>query len=511
MGTSHSERLGYSQRWKILGIMSLSLIIVMLNNVTLNVALPELSSDLYARNNELQWIVDAYALVFGGSLLLMGALGDRFGRKKALQAGMVLLALAAGLASQYADSTTDVIIARAFMGLGAALIMPATLSVVIVVFPPEERGKAVGIWAAMAGVGAPIGLLVGGWAVQSFDWQMVFLINVPLIAIALLLGSVLVPESRDEHRTALDFIGAFLSIAALGGLLYSIIEAPVHGWTSTETLATFGISIALLVMFIRWELRSEHPLLPMRFFSDKGFTVGLITISLTFFVMFAFMFTQMLHFQMVRGHEPLAAALRFLPLPLGLMPAAANSDRFVQRFGRHRVVGIGLTLVGIAMVIFTTVEIDTPYLRLALMFFLLGFGLGLTMAPSTDMVMQAIPSDKTGVGSATNDASREVGGALGIAIGGSVLNEFYQRSFILPDGLDLTSLPVDPSTSFPAAIQLGRGMGGPIGDQLVLVAQTAFVDGMVASAAVFAVIAFTTAIIAFKFIPLSSNHVREEE
>lgn len=511
MDTSHSERLGYSQRWKILGIMSLSLIIVMLNNVTLNVALPELSSDLDAQNNELQWIVDAYALVFGGSLLLMGALGDRFGRKKALQSGMVLLALAAGLASQYADSTTDVIIARAFMGLGAALIMPATLSVVIVVFPPEERGKAVGIWAAMAGVGAPIGLLVGGWAVQSFNWQMVFLINVPLIAIALLLGSLLVPESRDEHRTPLDFIGAFLSIAALGGLLYSIIEAPVHGWTSAETLATFAISILILVMFIRWEARSNHPLLPMNFFSDKGFTVGLITISLTFFVMFAFMFTQMLHFQMVRGHEPLSAALRFLPLPLGLMPAAANSDRFVQRFGRNRVVGIGLTLVGIAMVIFTTVEIETPYLRLALMFFLLGFGLGLTMAPSTDMVMQAIPSDKAGVGSATNDASREVGGALGIAIGGSVLNEFYQRSFILPEGLDLAVLPVDPSTSFPAAIQLGRGMGGPIGDQLVLIAQTAFVDGMVASAAVFAVIAFTTAIIAFRFIPTTPNNGREEE
>ena len=227
--------------------------------------------------------------------------------------------------------------------------------------------------------------------------------------------------------------------------------------------------------------------------------------------MFAFMFTQMLHFQMVRGHAPLAAALRFLPLPLGLMPAAANSDRFVQRFGRNRVVGIGLTLVGIAMVIFTTVQIDTSYLRLALMFFLLGFGLGLTMAPSTDMVMQAIPSDKAGVGSATNDASREVGGALGIAIGGSVLNEFYQRSFVLPEGLELAALPVDPSTSFPAAIQLGRGMGGPIGDQLVLIAQTAFVDGMVASAAVFAAIAFTTAIIAFRFIPTAPNGESDEE
>ena len=184
MTNTHINRPGYDRRWKILALMSLSLVIVMLNNVTLNVALPELSSDLNAQNNELQWIVDAYALVFGGTLLLMGALGDRFGRRGALQSGMVVLALAAGWASQFADSTTDVIAARAFMGLGAALIMPATLSVVIVVFPPEERGKAVGIWAAMAGIGAPVGLLVGGWAVQNFDWQMVFLINVPLIALS---------------------------------------------------------------------------------------------------------------------------------------------------------------------------------------------------------------------------------------------------------------------------------------------------------------------------------------
>ena len=511
MTNTHINRPGYDRRWKILALMSLSLVIVMLNNVTLNVALPELSSDLNAQNNELQWIVDAYALVFGGTLLLMGALGDRFGRRGALQSGMVVLALAAGWASQFADSTTDVIAARAFMGLGAALIMPATLSVVIVVFPPEERGKAVGIWAAMAGIGAPVGLLVGGWAVQNFDWQMVFLINVPLIALSLALSLRLVPESRDENRTPLDVVGSLLSIAALGGLLYSIIEAPVHGWTSAETLGTFAASLVLLVLFIRWELNSEHPLLPMGFFNDRGFTVGLIAISLAFFVMFAFMFTQMLHFQLVRGLEPLAAAIRFLPLPLGLMPAAANSDRFVGRFGRNRVVGTGLLLVGIAMVIFTTVEIDTPYVRLAFMFFILGFGMGLTMAPSTDMVMQAIPSDKAGVGSATNDASREIGWALGIAIGGSVLNEFYQRSFELPEGLDVNTLPVDPSTSFPAAIELGKNIGGPLGDQLVSMAQVAFVDGMVASAVAFAVIAFTTSAIAFRFIPNASEALNEAE
>ena len=188
----------HQRRWAILGVMSLSLVIVMLNNVTLNVALPELSKDLQADNTELQWIMDAYALIFGGTLLVMGAIGDRYGRKGALQLGLIMVGGASALTAIYADSSSDVIAARAVMGLGAALVMPATLSVVVVVFPPEERGKAVGIWAAMAGVGAPIGLLVGGWAVENYDWQMVFWINVPIIIIALLLGLILVPKTKDE-------------------------------------------------------------------------------------------------------------------------------------------------------------------------------------------------------------------------------------------------------------------------------------------------------------------------
>jgi EmrB/QacA subfamily drug resistance transporter len=489
------------RRWQILGVMSLSLVIVMLNNVTLNVALPELSADLQSENNDLQWIVDAYVLVFGGTLLLMGALGDRFGRKRALQIGLILVACTAGWTGKYASTTEEVIGARALMGLGAALVMPATLSIVIVSFPAEERGKAIGIWAAMAGIGAPLGLLVGGWAVQEYNWQMVFWINVPVIAIALVAGFFIVPESRDERKHPLDLIGAFLSIGALTTLLYSIIEAPVVGWTSIETLGMGAASIVLLIAFVLRQNRTEYPLLPMEFFRNRSFSVGLVSLSLAFFVMFSFMFTQMLHFQLVRGHEALAAAIRFLPLPLGLMPAAANSDRLVRRFGRNRVVGFGLSLVTIAMIIFTTVEVDTEYYRLALIFFLMGMGMGLTMAPATEMVMQSIPSDKAGVGSATNDASREIGGALGIAIGGSLLNEFYQRSFTLPEGLDASMFPVDPSTSFPAAVNIGQSIGGPLGQELLNVANSAFVDGMTTSAISFAIIAGSAAIFTLFMMP----------
>ncbi|MBT3357795.1 MAG: MFS transporter [Euryarchaeota archaeon] len=505
------DELIHSRRWIILGIMSLSLIIVMLNNVTLNVALPELSKDLQADNTELQWMLDAYALIFGGTLLVMGAIGDRFGRKGALQLGLIMVAGASALTAMYASTSNEVIAARAVMGLGAALVMPATLSVVVVVFPPEERGKAVGIWAAMAGVGAPIGLLVGGWAVENYDWQMVFLINVPIIALALLLGLFLVPKTKDDQERPLDPVGALLSVAALGSILYAIIEGPSVGWGSSEILGIGALGIVFSAIFIRWERRTEYPMLPLDFFKDRGFTMGLVAIMLAFYVMFSFMFTQMLHFQLVRGLTPLGAAFKFLWLPVGLMPAAANSDRLVEKFGSNNVIATGLTLVTIGMLIFTTVTIDTDYSKLALIFFLVGLGMGLTMAPSTTLVMDSIPAGKAGVGSATNDTSREVGGALGIAIGGSVLNEYYQRSMIVPEGLEhLGQLPFD---SFAAAIRIGSDMsagGNILGAQLIENAQLAFVEGMVASAFVGAVIAFIGAILVKLFMPSRIIHHAEE-
>ena len=498
---SEEERTGvpdevYERRWAILAVMSLSLVIVILNNVTLNVALPELSKELNADNTDLQWMVDAYALIFGGTLLVMGAIGDRFGRKPALQLGLIMVAITSGATAMYASTSEHVILARAVMGLGAALVMPATLSVVVVVFPSEERGKAVGIWAAMAGAGAPIGLIVGGWSVENYGWEMVFWINVPVIVLALILGFFLVPNSRDSQKRPLDLFGSLLSIGALLSILYAIIEAPNAGWTSIETLGIGALGVLLTLAFIKWERTTEHPMLPISLFGKMGFTMGLVAISLAFFVMFSFMFTQMLHFQLVRGHTALAAAIRFIPLPLGLMPAAANSDKLVAKFGNNNVVALGLALVCAGMLLFTTVEVGTEYLRIALTFFLLGLGMGLTMAPSTTLVMESIPENKAGVGSATNDASREVGGALGIAIGGSVLNEYYQRNLVVPEGLEAQSAVL--TESFPAAIQIGLEMGNM---ELIENARLAFMDGMVASAMVSAGIALMTAILVKLYMP----------
>ena len=485
-------------RWMILGVMSLSLVIVMLNNVTLNVALPELSKDLKADNSQLQWIMDSYALVFGGTLLLMGALGDRFGRKGALQIGLVIVACASVWTALYAETSNQVIFARAAMGLGAALVMPSTLSVVLVVFPPGERGKAIGIWAAMAGIGAPIGLLVGGWAVENYDWQMVFLINAPVIVVALILGAILVPRSKDATGKPLDWLGAFLSVVALGSLLYGIIEGPSLGWGDQNVLVAFVTFFITGVAFVQWQLKCEYPLLPMEFFSQRQYSIGLMAIALAMFVMFSFMFMQMLHFQLVRGLSPLEAAIRFFPLPLGLMPAAANSDKFVAKFGRRKVITFGLCLVAAGMMLFALVDRSTAYAQIAVTFALLGLGMGLTMAPSTTAIMEAIPHNKAGVGSATNDASREIGGALGIAIGGSILNQIYQSALVIPESLMAYKDVL--MNSFPSAMRIGAENGAD-GALLIVSAQDAFVEGMVGSCYITAAVAVLAAIIVWTMMP----------
>ena len=300
----------------------------------------------------------------------------------------------------------------------------------------------------------------------------------------------------------MDPVGAFLSVGALGSILYAIIEGPSLGWASNEVVGLGVLGIVLTFVFVQWERRTEHPMLPIDFFRNRGFSLGLIAITLAFFVMFSFMFTQMLHFQLVRERSAFEAALRFLPLPLGLMPMAANSDRFCEKFGNNNVVSFGLFLIGAAMMIFTTVDVETEYWTLGMIFFLIGMGMGLTMAPSTTMVMDSIPHDKAGVGSATNDASREVGGAFGIAIVGSAVNEIYQREMVVPEGLEIHSNVV--SESFPAAIRIGGDLlaqGNSLGLELIENAQFAFVEGMTGAAAVSALVAVLNAILVKLYMP----------
>ncbi|MDQ3306626.1 MAG: MFS transporter, partial [Actinomycetota bacterium] len=304
------------RRWLALAVLCLSLVLIVLDNTVLNVALPTLVRELGATTTQLQWMVDAYVIVFAGLLLTAGALGDRFGRRRSLQAGLMVFALASGLAAL--SSTSDQLIgARAVMGLGAAFVMPATLSIIISLFTdPKERARAIAIWAGMAGVGVALGPVVGGWLLEHFWWGSVFLINLPIVALALVSGRLLLPESSDPSHARLDVTGAVLSIAGIGALLWAIIEAPVKGWDDPLTIAAFVVAAVLVGGFVWWERRVEHPMLDVGFFADPRFSAASASIALVFFALFGsfFLFTQLLQF--VLGYSALEAGLRLLPISL---------------------------------------------------------------------------------------------------------------------------------------------------------------------------------------------------
>ena len=351
----------YDRRWWTLGVLCLSLIMVIVGNTVLNVALPTLVRELDATSTQLQWIVDVYGLVFAGLLLTGGALGDRFGRKGALTIGLVIFAGGSAMAAM-ADSAGQLIVTRGIMGVGAALVMPATLSILTTVFPPQERARAIAVWAGLAGAGAAIGPVAGGWLLEHFWWGSVFLVNLPLIAVALVGGRLLVPTSRDPRQPPLDVVGAGLSIVALASCLYAIIEAPNHGWTSIPTLEAAGVGLAFGVAFAAWELRARHPMLDLRFFRNRRFSAGSAAITLVFFAMFGTFFLLTQYLQLVLGYSALEAGLRTLPAPLMIMVTAPMSARFVERFGTRAVVATGLATVAAGLGMASTLGHPQPVL-----------------------------------------------------------------------------------------------------------------------------------------------------
>jgi len=342
-----SER-EYERRWWTLGVLCISLVMIVMANASLNVALPTLADSLDTGASGLQWIVDAYSLVFAGLLLTAGSLGDRYGRRAALNGGLIVFG-AASLFAALSSSSGAVIGARAVMGVGAAFVMPATLSILAHVFPPNERPRAIAIWAGFAGVGVAMGGVVSGALLENFWWGSIFLINVFVVVVALVAGFFLIPRSREKVHAPLDPFGALLSIAGLSALVYGIIEAPDHGWTSTQTLFTFGAAIVLLGLFVWWELRAKEPMLDLRFFKNPRFTAATTAITLVFFAMFGsyFLFTQYLQF--VHGYDPLSAGLRILPWALAYLISATQSAKLVERFGQRLVVASGLTIAGLGL------------------------------------------------------------------------------------------------------------------------------------------------------------------
>jgi EmrB/QacA subfamily drug resistance transporter len=422
-------------------------------------------------------MVDAYLLVFAGLLLVFGTLGDRFGRKLALQAGIAIFGLAS-LGALVAESSGQVIAIRSLMGVGAALIMPATLSIIANVFPAEERGKAIGIWAALAAVGIGLGPLAGGLLIEWFDWSAVFLVNVPVALTALLLGIRLVPESRDPQPGAFDIAGAALSTAGFTVLVYAIIEAPETGWGSATILGLLAASVALLAAFVWWERRTPHPMLDLGFFRNARFTVGTAAVSVAFFSLLGGIFALTQYLQFAHGYSAIEAGAIMSPLALGLVMGAGSSSRAVERLGTAPVVAAGLTGVGVLLASTVLWDPSTSAIVLLGWFFLLALSMGWTMAPATDAVVGAVPAARSGVASAMNTVARMVAGALGVAVVGSLINSLYERDL----DASLAGLPAGAreaaGESIGATVAVADRLPPDAGSSLMAAAADAFTGAM---------------------------------
>jgi EmrB/QacA subfamily drug resistance transporter len=481
-----------------LGVLSLSLVIIGLDNTILNVALPTLVRELGASASELQWMVDSYVLVFAGLLLTMGALGDRFGRKLALNTGLVIFGVASVFAA-FSDSATALIAARAFMGIGGALIMPSTLSIITNIFTGAERGRAIAAWAAVAGLGIVVGPALGGWLLEHFWWGSIFLINVFIVGAAILFGFFLVPESKDPAATPLDPVGALLSIVGLTALVYAIIEAPAKGWTDGVVLLGFGLAIVLLGAFLWWERRVEHPMLRLEFFKNPRFSAASGAIAMVFFAMFGTIFLLTQYLQFVLGFSPLEAGIRVMPVAT-MVIAAPLAARVVEKVGTKRVVATGLAVVAVAMGWLALIDINSGYGHVATTLTLLGFGMGAAMAPATESIMGSLPLAKAGVGSAMNDTTRQVGGALGVAILGSILASSYGAAMqpvvsVLPP--EAAALAGD---SVGGAIRVAQQIGDAAAP-LIAAANEAFINAMTSAVWVAAAIALLGSLITWRYLP----------
>ena len=490
----------HARRWWILAVLCLSLIIVIIGNTTLNVALPTLARELDASTSALQWMVDAYALVFAGLLFTAGTLGDRYGRKGALQAGLVVFLLGA-VAASMADSAAMVVGARAVMGLAAAFIMPSTLSILTNVFPATERPKAIAVWAGISGAGGAIGPIASGWLLEHFWWGSVFLVNVPVIALALVAGAVLVPRSRDPEQQPLDIPGAGLSIVALSALVYAIIEAPHRGWLSGATLGTFGLALLGLLAFVYRERTARVPMLDLRLFRDRRFSVSSIGMTLTFFAMFGTFFLIAQYFQLVLGYSPLESGLFQLPFAAIIMTVAPRVPTYVARHGAARVVPIGLCSTATGLALFSTVGVSSSLWQVYAAVLPLAFGMAVTMTPLTTLIMASVPLGRAGVGSAMNDTTRELGGALGVAVLGSVVTSQYSSGLARAVAALPEQARAVADSGLSGALAVAGRLEGPGGEALAATARQAFVDGLGTAAIVASVVVYAAAGAARFFLP----------
>jgi EmrB/QacA subfamily drug resistance transporter len=495
-----------SNRALILVSLVVAAFMINLDTTIVNVALPTLVRELHASTIQLEWIVDAYNLMFAAFVLAAGNLGDRVGRKGVLLAGLSVFG-AASLAGGLANSPGELIAARAVMGLGAALIFPATLSLLTNVFTERrERARAIGLWGASTGVGIAVGPVVGGWLLERFDWSSVFVALVPFAAVAGVLVILAVPTSRDPDAPPADRLGLVLSSAAMAALIYTIIEAPTQGWDSGRTLGGFAIAAVLFIGFVAQERQVRAPMLDIALFRNPRFSAASAAVTITFFSLMGFIFLITLYFQFLKGYAPLSTGLRLLPVATTVGITSVLGTRLAVRNGTKLVVAAGLISLAAGLAWAATNSTSTSYLTIAGAMVFIGSGIGLTGAPATESIMGAVPAAKAGVGSAVNDATRILGGTLGVAVIGSIYASIYSSQLIDSLPAQLPASTADSSqrsvgTAFGAAAHLDAAGQSSIAQGLHDAASSAFFDGFQTAVLVAAAIALCGAVMAAILIP----------
>ena len=499
----------HGKRWLVLLVLCVSLIVIILDNTILNVALPTLSKapaegGLGASQSQLQWIVDAYTIVFAGLLLTAGSIGDRYGRYKGLVFGLATFGIGSAM-SAFASSATMLIGTRAIMGVGGAFIMPATLSILTNVFRDnDERRKAIGIWAGVSALGLGIGPITGGTLLAHFWWGSVFLINVPVVIIGLVAGYFLIPDSRDPSEPRLDPVGAVLSIVGLGTVLWAVIEAPEKGWGSTSVLTAFGVGALVLAAFFVWELRSTHPMLDMKLFKNPRFSAASAAITLTFLALFGVVFLLTPYLQTVLGYSTVKAGAVLLPMSAVMMVLAPTSSIFVRKWGNRVVVASGMAIVTVSMLLYTTLDVGSSIWHVIAITIVMGAGMANIMAPATDSIMGSLPPAKAGVGSAVNDTTRQVGGAVGVAVLGSVLASRYSSHVnALLGGKAPAPLLDQISNSIGRAVVVVENVpqAKPFAPQIMDAAKQSYVAGFHTASIVAAAVLLVGLAIVIKFLP----------
>jgi EmrB/QacA subfamily drug resistance transporter len=486
-----------------LAVICLGVFVISVDATIVNVALPTLSRELEADTAQLQWIVDAYTLVMSGLLLSAGSFSDRYGRRGWLNSGLALFAITSAVAAQ-ANSADQLIAARAAMGVGAAVIFPTTLGLITNIFTdPVPRAKAIGLWAAMVGVGVAVGPISGGWLLEHFWWGAIFMVNIPVAVVAIAGGVLFVPTSRDPAAPRVDLPGLLLSAAGVTALVYTVIEAPSWGWTSTRAAVGFTLAAALLVGFALAERRSTHPMLDVTVFANRRFSGGSLAVTAGFLTLFGFIFVITQYFQFVKEYSAFQSGVRLLPVAVSIAVASILGPRLVERIGTTAVVAVGLAVFAAGLGWASTVDAVTPYGEIAMQMVLLGGGLGLTTAPATEAIMGSLSADKAGIGSAVNDTTRELGGTLGVAIVGSVFASVYSAQ--LASAPEVAALPTDVSSAMRSSMavahrvieQLPAAHAGQLRDAV----NHAFLEGLQVGSLVCAGIALGAAIIVARLLP----------